>query len=147
MSDAIPLVKISSVRLDLRYHWLKSAVVIGHAGWASAGIFPVCTWLAERGRWRHDLASWSEREAGLKRGVGPEERERARERPWWDPRAAAGWERPTGYSAWTLFLSLFTGLNMNTRVTGWTGWLVSRRNISRYQKEINWELRCGWGVS
>lgn len=150
MSDAIALVRISSVRLDLYYHWLKPVVVIVHAWWASAGIFPVCMWLAEHRCWRHDLASWSEREAGLKRGVGPEERERAREKPCWDPRAAtsrAGWERPTGYSVWTVFLSLFTDLNINTRMTGWTWWLVSRRNLSRYQKEINWELRCGWGVS
>lgn len=75
-ADVIPLVTISSARLishrHLRCHWPMHLIVIVRVQWASAGIFPVRVRLAGRGCWRHGPASWSEWEAGLKRGVGPE---------------------------------------------------------------------------
>lgn len=75
-ADVILLVIISSARLishsHLRCDWSTHLVVIVRAQWASAGIFPVLAWLVGCGCWRHGAASWSEWEAGLKRGVGPE---------------------------------------------------------------------------
>lgn len=81
-ADLIPLVTFSNARLishrNLRCHWPMGLIVILRARWASAASFPVCVRLAGAVCWRHGPASWSEWEAGLKRGVGPE-RERERE--------------------------------------------------------------------
>lgn len=89
-----------------------------------------------------------------------------RERPGREPRGAAssaGWDRPTGYSDWTVFYIsfffcclCFRGLNVNTGVhethkatvlSGWTcGLRVSSKPLELSEKKkIDWELRCGWG--
>lgn len=75
-ADVLPLVAPPSARLishrDSRRHWPTHLIITARARWASAATFPVRVWLARRVCWRHGPASWSEWEAGLKRGVGPE---------------------------------------------------------------------------
>lgn len=148
------LAAVSSARLsshrDLCCYWSKSLTVIVRTPWSSEVSFPVLVWLVAGGCWRHDPASWSEWEAGLKNGVGPE-RETGEE-----PRGAArsmGWDRTTGYTDWIVFLVFYffvTGLNVNTGVQKSDRFIrlklrafASRRNLWKCHK-IDWELRCGW---
>lgn len=161
-ADVILLVIISSARLishsHLRCDWSTHLVVIVRAQWASAGIFPVLSWLAGCGCWRHGAASWSEWEAGLKRGVGPE-RETGEGAPRSSERHGVGPAKRILRLDRFFFLSTVSYLEVlkNNR-SAWDTQSdsVVRVNLQRLcvsskplelseKKKIDWELRCGWG--
>lgn len=117
VAAALPLAIISSARpfpykMCAAIGWrIRSSLCT--LGGSQQGLFRfMCDWLSsgvdvttspadrrEKPVWREELC-WRK------------ESERARERLWWDPRAApsgTGWDRRIGYWVWTVFLSLFTG--------------------------------------